>query len=144
MLKHTDKKLKQKGFTVIEVLVASTIIAVLATIGFVSYSSINRRARNTKRQHDLEQIRNAQEMYKSDSSVSLSKYTLDYNDLKNNGYLQDIPKDPKTDQPYFISDNSGGALTKYCVCSIYEPASSAPPSSGGCFISGYDYCQSNP
>ena len=58
----------RRGFTLIEVLVAVTIIAILTSIGVVSYSSVNKRSRDAKRKGDVEQLRSALEMYRADNS----------------------------------------------------------------------------
>ena len=57
------------GFTFIELLVATTIIALLSAIGLVSFTSANRKARNGRRQADLEQVRSALELYRSDEGL---------------------------------------------------------------------------
>lgn len=57
------------GFTVIELLVASTIIVVLMSIGLVSYAQASRNGRNAKRKSDLETVRQALVLYKSDNQL---------------------------------------------------------------------------
>lgn len=61
-MKHTSR-----GFSLVEILVTVTIIAVLTAVGVVSYSSVNKRSRDAKRKSDLEQIRSALEMYRVDT-----------------------------------------------------------------------------
>ena len=63
-LRRCDDK---KGFTLVEMLVVATIIALLSAAGFVSYATANRNARNGKRKADLEQVRAALELYRSDN-----------------------------------------------------------------------------
>lgn len=58
--------MKKHGFSLIEILVVVTIIGVLMGVGFVSYSSVNKSSRDARRKADLEQIRAALEMYRSD------------------------------------------------------------------------------
>ena len=62
-------KMKEKGFTFVEIMVTAAIIAVLAAVGMVSYANANKKVRDGRRKADLEQIRVALEMYKSDSAV---------------------------------------------------------------------------
>jgi len=53
------------GFTLIELLVVISIIGVLSTIAMTSLSGVRMKARDARRLSDMEQIRNALEMYKS-------------------------------------------------------------------------------
>lgn len=54
-----------KGFTLIELMVSISIVAILATIGAVLYSSTQQTARNSKRSQDIQAIATALEVYKS-------------------------------------------------------------------------------
>ena len=56
-------KVKNKGFTFVEIMVTAAIIAVLAAVGMVSYENANKKVRDGRRKADLEQIRVALEMY---------------------------------------------------------------------------------
>jgi len=109
MLHNTER---QRGFTLIEVLVAATIIAVLTSIGVVSYQVANRRARDAKRKADLEQIRAALEMYKADNAGQYPDYvnellgwevSYDGDWLENlpSNYLPQKPVDPKNTTSYY-------------------------------------------
>ena len=57
----------RKGFTLIELLIAVSIIAILISIGVVSYGSVNKRSRDAKRKGDIEQLRSGLEMYRADN-----------------------------------------------------------------------------
>lgn len=58
------KALKQNsGFTLIELLIVISIIGVLAAVGFVSYSSAQSSARDSKRKQDLSSLATALELY---------------------------------------------------------------------------------
>lgn len=57
---------KSRGFTLVELLVTITIIAVLAAIGLVAYSMALKQGRDSKRQTDLRAIQSALEQYNSD------------------------------------------------------------------------------
>jgi len=85
--------MKTAGFTFIELLVAVTIIGVLTTIAVVSFQSTNQRARDGKRQADLEQIRTALEIARADSSDNTYPTSLDA--LVTGNYLPTLPIDPK-------------------------------------------------
>jgi len=51
----------KKGFTLLEMLVVIGIISVLVSIGFVSYSTAQKKARDAKRQSDLKSFQTALE-----------------------------------------------------------------------------------
>lgn len=54
-----------RGFTLVELLVVITIIAILATIGLVMYENAQKQARIAKRIEDLKAIQTALEIYYS-------------------------------------------------------------------------------
>src|SRR5689334_21031650 len=99
------KRNMQQGFTLLEVLVSATIITVLTVIGVVSYGSVNKRSRDVKRKSDIEQIRSALEMYRSDNggypAVNTSSFgnasALDAGGLVST-YMPSIPADPQPSQ----------------------------------------------
>lgn len=85
----------KKGFTFIEILVVVSIIGLLAGIGAVSYSQFTKSSRDAKRKADVENLRAALEMYRSNHATS--SYPDDIDDLTDlsNRYIDTIPKDPK-------------------------------------------------
>lgn len=50
-----------QGFTLIELLVVITIISILSVVGFVTYSGVSARARDTKRIEEINAIQKAME-----------------------------------------------------------------------------------
>ncbi|NCS87105.1 MAG: prepilin-type N-terminal cleavage/methylation domain-containing protein, partial [Candidatus Pacebacteria bacterium] len=59
-------KNKKKGFTLIELLVVATIITILSAIGLVSFVNAGKGARDAKRKADLETVRQALVLRRSD------------------------------------------------------------------------------
>lgn len=55
----------KNGFTIIELLVAISIIAVLSVVGMVMYSNVQKSARTAKRIGDLRAVKDALETYKT-------------------------------------------------------------------------------
>lgn len=97
------KKGNLKGFTLIELIVTITIIAILSVIAVVNFSEANRKARDTKRMSDLEKIRIALELVRQVGTTyppaSVSATGLD--NLVSSGYLQSVPNGPKGDNYYY-------------------------------------------
>lgn len=144
----------RKGFTLIELLVAATIIAILTTIGVVSFTTTNQRARNGKRKADMEQTRAALELYKSDDSAGAGKYPAgsSYSNmtgtLKTAKYLSDpLPQDPKNAAPYVYYYSAPVAQTSFCVCANLEgvnQGNSTDTTCGSIGGAGPFYCLVNP
>jgi len=57
-----DRK-NQKGFTIVELLIVIVVIGILATLVIVTFSGIQQKARNTKRQTDINAIDSTVEAY---------------------------------------------------------------------------------
>jgi prepilin-type N-terminal cleavage/methylation domain-containing protein len=103
-------KLKQiytHGFTLIELLVVMAVIGVLAAglVIIVNPGGQIGRARDAERKSDLSQIQKSLEMYYDD----YNRYPDDVTALTENGgnYIQQIPFDPSTDQPYVYIVTTG-------------------------------------
>jgi len=144
------------GFTLMEILISIAIIAVLTAIGIVSYSSINRGARNAKRRADIEQIRSALELYRSDLGFYPAVHTSalgDADDLVESDpnfstYLSQIPRDPKgVEYMYKATGLNGGSYYGYCLAAQTEPTDSKDTT---CSVSDlpvdsiYNYGRKNP
>ncbi|HPT66316.1 MAG TPA: type II secretion system protein [Candidatus Woesebacteria bacterium] len=81
----------KKGFTLIELIVSITIIAVLTVAGVISYGGANKKARDNRRMADLEKIRIALELYRQGTG---SSYPSSLGSLVPI-YIQTIPVGPK-------------------------------------------------
>lgn len=125
------------GFTFIELLVSITIAAVLASIGLASYSSTNKRSRDTRRKADIESIRSGLEIYRSEvgSYPALSTNgsgCLTATEISNLGtiYLKPIPDDPKDDGSTYCYKYTRTSTTTYtmsCNLESGDPCSYANP-----------------
>jgi general secretion pathway protein G len=80
------------GFTLIELMVAMLIIAVLATLAVPSFVGSLRAARESQLRSDLHIMRVAIDNYTADKA----KAPQSLDDLVSTGYLQKIPVDPMT------------------------------------------------
>lgn len=63
-LRKSWKNLYKKGFTLIEILVAISIISIISTVGFVQFSASQKIARDVRRKNDLNQFQTALQLYK--------------------------------------------------------------------------------
>jgi prepilin-type N-terminal cleavage/methylation domain-containing protein len=66
-MKESMKKnmIKQRGFTIVELLIVIVVIGILAAITVVAYNGIQGRARDTHRTQDLKNIAKALELHKT-------------------------------------------------------------------------------
>lgn len=89
---HSGKRQSEAGFTLLELIVVMTIIAILATLAVPSFVDAIRSAREAVLREDLHVMRSAIDSYTMDKQKA--PQTLD--DLVQNGYLKSIPVDPMT------------------------------------------------
>jgi general secretion pathway protein G len=97
------------GFSMIELLVVTTIIIVLTTIGLVTYQSTGVNARNGKRKADMETVRQALVLYRVEQgtypdTTSFSSMVSDVSD-----YLSAIDISDPVGDPYVYSYDSDGS-----------------------------------
>ena len=119
---------KSQGFTMVELLVVMTIIAILVGISLVSFDNIRKSARDGKRKADLESVRSALEIYRTDCKTypTDSEIIFDGNSTltgpadnaycANVEYIAKVPSDTSPNAYYYkkISANS------YILCAHLE------------------------
>lgn len=125
------------GFTLVEMLVAATIAALLAAAGLVSYATTSRNARDARRKADFEQFRSAMELYRveNDEYIDVGSGASDENFesalsiLKSAGFItnQELvdPRDSGDYQYTYEYSESGGfsqcpAVKSYEICTFLE------------------------
>lgn len=59
----TSLKLKQRGFTIIELLIVIIVIGILALLVYSSFNNVTRDARNRERETDIKAIHSSLEAY---------------------------------------------------------------------------------
>lgn len=111
----------KRGFTLIEILVVITIIALLAVGGLASFQGITRASRDGRRKTDLEQIRAAIELYRNNntngsypdaSDITITCASTTGITDTDNTYLSKVPLDPQctgVTYSYAPADSAGGA-----------------------------------
>jgi len=138
------KNMNNQGFSFIEVLVVSTIIAVLTAVGVSNFRIANQKSRDGKRQGDLEQIRAALELYRTDQNdyPTTGEWPGTGGALSASGttYMSVIPSDPKTDYDYYYSSDG---LT-YTLCVSLELGELTACGSGDCGAGTCNYEITNP
>lgn len=68
------KRTQQKAFTLVELIVVITILAILGTIAFISLQGYGADAKNSKITSDLRNIASAMEAKRTQDSTSLSEF----------------------------------------------------------------------
>src|SRR5271155_3525977 len=82
----------QHGFTLIELIIVISMIAILAGISIPAYQQSILRAKEATLRQDLYGLRNAIDQYTLDKA----KAPQSLDDLVSAGYLRSLPKDPFT------------------------------------------------
>jgi general secretion pathway protein G len=102
-------KKAERGFTLLELMIVLAIMGILITIAQPNLKSSIIRAREAVLREDLYQIRDAIDQYYAD----YGKYPAQLTDLvnqteKSKSYLREIPKDPFTAAPDWITVSLDG------------------------------------
>jgi type II secretory pathway pseudopilin PulG len=123
-MKNLFNSRKQLGFTMIELLVVTTIIIVITAIGLVSYTAANRNARNGKRKADLEMVRQALVLYRTDNGSYPSGSVFNTMMTTINDYTSATTvTDPKNEGVYVYAYTSDGIV--FTLTAYLEPDDTA-------------------
>lgn len=124
-LSNSKSKSAREGFSLIELLVVATIMIVLTTIGIVSYQQASKSSRNAKRKADLEVVRQALVLYRTDFGTypsgagSNGAFTAMLTTISD--YLSiDTMEDPKNTGLYIYIYTSDGVT--FSTCTYLEDA----------------------
>lgn len=131
-------KYSPQGFTLIELMVVISIIAVLSVIGITIFSGVQKNARDTKRRADIDAIATAMERkYNSGSATPYSAAAVtDFSDNK-------VPVDPQSGAQYTVTGTLPGTI--YVVCATLENTTGGNSTSGTAVVSGAGtyFCRQN-
>ena len=133
----------KKGFTLLEVLIVIAIIGILVSIGVASFSSAQKKSRDSRRRSDMKAAQNAVEQYYADSVTA--SYPAAGCAIPASYLPEGLPSDPKDSAPYTYTFTC--ATSTYCFCSNLESGSGNATnngSSGTCsYGTGSYYCVGN-
>lgn len=153
------------GFTLVELLISLSIVAVVFGVVLTSTAQVQRNARNSERQTDLRNIQSALQLYFADqnffpdNSFNLSSdfdNSLTSSDGNPNPgasakiYLRQIPKDPLNTSSYCYQaqdlagggscDNSDAETSRRCQQhTLFATLEGLPPGSDSCLGKTYNY-----
>lgn len=129
-----------KGFSLLEILVVISIIMLLTVSGVAAYSTVSKNSRDARRKSDLEQFRQALEMFRSDQGyypgVNTGALATAANLNTGNAttglypnYSPVLPTDPRFNgtNPYLYqaTNVSNARYYGYCLCAVLEAATAA-------------------
>ena len=148
------------GFTLIELIIVISIIALLSGISVFALNDARISGRDAKRKGDLAHIASGLELYKADcnyypnslptSNSSLLGNTLPCTLPASNVYIQAIPADPDGSAYTYTAAPSGcsGNCTSFCIWANLESNPSLPTycnsTNCGSVPVGFDLCITNP
>lgn len=153
--KYAFKNFRYSAFTLIELLVVISIIGILIGLSLIGLQGARESSRDARRKVDLETVRSAIEIYKSDCNLypvgvgplsTVFESSLIGNDsslscLASNTYLSQIPADPVSSSNYYY--NSDGSI--YEICAALEQLPATPATcTGSCGSSVCNYKVVNP
>ena len=105
----------RQGFTLVELLVTLSIMALIMGASLVAFNSSRAVARDGRRKADLEAVRSALELYRSDVGAYPANLTL----LSPN-YISTIPADPVATQSYVYTPVCSTVCSTYTLCATLE------------------------
>jgi len=135
---------RQKGFSLLEILVVFAIIGLLSALAASSFASAQMRARDSARKSDMAQLRSSLELAKSDNGLyyfvagnSGNVYATLKTFLQGGGYMKSVPGDPKTGADYFYSSVSGSDYTLVACLENAKDSKADVNKNGYCTTASY-------
>ena len=152
----------KRAFTLIELLIVMTIIAIMIGAATYSWNNARIKGRDGKRKTDLKAVQQALEMYfqtngkypDSDGGkikcnlTGLDTTTRDWGQAffcNSVYYMQQLPKDPITTNSYWYDNTSANSYNLWAAIeNTSDPDLTGLPTSCGTPPTGRNYCVVNP
>jgi len=99
---------RQRGFTLLEMVMVMTIIVILATIGITSYQKVQLKAKETLLKDDLNTMRKLIDQYEADRE----QLPQSLDDLVSAGYLREVPIDPITGEKDWTTETGESTVSR--------------------------------
>lgn len=112
-------KFKNNGFTLIELLVVILIIGVILGLVLTALDSTKKSARDQQRLRDLNSVKQALELYRSDRGEYPDSISFGYAfSFGGKTYMSKLPNDPLSDGRTYQYTKTGD--TKFYLCATQE------------------------
>lgn len=109
-------KNNRQGFTLVELMIVITVIAILATIAAVSFTRVQKQARDTKRKGDLRSLSTALQAYFTEKTAYPT--TAAGTAALAPTYIPVVPTDPINSGAYTYNNNATSGT--YSICATLE------------------------
>ena len=113
---------KQKGFSLLELLVVISIMGILIALGTVAFSTVQKKGRDSRRRADIKAMQDAfEQFYGANGVYGTCTLMADYDGGSGAIMPGGLPTDPKNSGDYIYNTTAGcTADVGYCVCAQME------------------------
>lgn len=114
---------KKRGFTLFELLVSISIIAILTALATISYSSAQKKARDARRVEDMDAFQKAEEQWYMVNKSAYNAACFPGSQWQDSGgnIVFTVPSDPKSTSGWTnYKTGPGCSAAAYCLCANLE------------------------
>ncbi len=139
---------KNRGFSLLELLVVISIIGILVSISAVAFNVAQRSGRDARRREDVKAMQSAFEQYMAENGTYEACDTMAEYDSGSGALMPGgLPTDPRNTGSYVYNTSDGCDATSYCICAYLESGTgnaNAPTAATCDYAAGGDYyCLTN-